>query len=197
MPVVCRKRGFPIKCPRCRLQAGCPNGSLSAMGKGRMQQVRCAACKRQWSIPVGEVEPLFCGERIHVRIELLLQAFALIVVGIPMCRVQRLVGIKAQTVKKKLLSILESHRWQELQRILEERFSIPGSYLSDFDFVIVSRGEVGQADFLDWSKELRRQDPADRAKCARLASRILGRRVKISEITGWSKRRRLRPRSTE
>jgi hypothetical protein len=158
-----------------------------------MQQVRCSACKRQWSIPGDEVMPLFCGQRIHVRIDLLLQAFALMVVGTPMCRVQGLVGIKAQTVKKKLLSILESDRWEVLKMILEGRFRLPGSYFSDFECVIVSGAENGGADFLDWAKELRRQECNGRRECARLASRILERPVKISEITARSTRRRRRP----
>jgi hypothetical protein len=158
-----------------------------------MQQVRCSACKRQWSIPIGEVEPLFCGQRIHVRIDLLLQAFALMVVGTPMCRMQRLVGIKAQTVKKKFLFVLESDRWKELKMILEGRFRLPGSYISDFDCVIVGGVENGRADFLDWAKELRRQKCNGRRECARLASKILGRPVKISEITARGTHRRRRP----
>jgi hypothetical protein len=126
-------------------------------------------------------------------IDILLQAFALMVMGTPMCRVQRLVGIKAQTVKKKLLSILESDRWEELKMILEWRFRLPGSYIFDFECVIVSGVENGRADFLDWAKELRRQEYYGQGECARLASRILRRPVKISEITAWGTHRRRRP----
>jgi hypothetical protein len=95
--------------------------------------------------------------------------------------------------QKKLLSILESDRWKELKMILEGRFRLPRSYIFDFDCVIVSGVENGRADFLDWAKELRRQEHNGQRECARLASRILGRPVKISEITAWGTHRRRRP----
>ncbi len=123
MKIRCRKPGFPVKCPHCEQLAGCPNGKRQTLAKVLRQQMRCRACKRQWSAPVGKVEPLFSGQRIRVQIDRLLQGFALMVVGIPMCRVGRLVGIKAQTVKEKLMSILKENRWEELKTLLEKRFS--------------------------------------------------------------------------
>jgi len=172
-----KKLVFPIACSGCNHVSGRRNGVREAVSKGTMQQIRCCNCGRQWSTALDN-KPLLAGGRTHVSLDALLQGFALIVLGVPMCRVELLVRIKAETVKKKLLFFLQPNNWESLKSILKEQFGIPSSYLSDFESVI-----IGGRDFLDWSKELRRQGGADRAACARLASRILQRRVNVSEIT--------------
>src|SRR5258705_13474855 len=95
MSIVCRKSGFPVECRFCGRRTGRPNGLRLSLANGLKQQIRCSACRRQWSRPAGNVDFLFSEERIHVRTDRLLEAFALMVLGIPMCRVERLVSIKA------------------------------------------------------------------------------------------------------
>ena len=182
--VKCKKFEYPIRCSRCRKLSGWPNGTRKSVSKGMMQQIRCRNCRRQWSAAVHN-NPLFAafaGKRTRVSFDALLQGFALIVSAVPMCRVELLVRIKAETIKKKLLFFLRKRGWEELQGILKQQFQITSSHLSDFESVIVFGEDMGQCNFLDWSKELRRQGGADRAACARLASRILGRDVKVREI---------------
>lgn len=149
-----------------------------------MQQIHCFECGRQWSTAVDKEQGFedIAGGRTHVSVLALLQGFALIVLGVPMSRMELLVRIKAETVKKKLLLLLRRRSWEGLRQILEERFKLPASYLTEFDCVIVLAAERGRPSFLDWSKQLRRQGGADRAACARLASRIMGRDVKVREI---------------
>ena len=194
MAVVCRKSGFPIECPSCNIRIGAPERLAAQFGQGA-DAAGSLFCLQATVVHMAttEVEPLFGGQQIHIRIDQLLQALALTVLAVPMCRVEKLVGIKAETVKAKLMFLLEAHRWESLDYLLEERFRIPRSYRSDFKSMIVQARELDVADFSSWAKQLRYQEAADRAACARLASRILGRPLHISDITAQSKRRRMRP----
>jgi hypothetical protein len=139
-------------------------------------------------MPISAVDPLFCGQRIHIRIDRLLKAIALVVIGLPLCRVEKLVGIKAETVKAKLLSLLDASGWESLDFVLEQRFKIPSPYRCDFHSVIVVARELDTADFSEWAKTPRYLTARDRAACVRLASRILGRSLSISDIR-WQRKR--------
>jgi hypothetical protein len=187
-PVTCRKISFPIECPRCHSWSGRPNGVRRTLALGPRQQVRCGRCRKQWLLPSPEVPPLFLFYRKRVRVQpdLLLQSFALVVLGIPLCRVEELVEIKAETVQAKLSLVLHRGRWQELDVVLEARFKLPRSFRSDFHTVFVEGAEFGEDDFFDWAIELRRRNRAYQAKVVHWASRILGREVKRSEIIAWS-----------
>lgn len=154
------------------------------MSNGTMQQIRCTNCGRQWSTAVNKkLFAVVAGIRTHVSCLRLLQGFALIVLAVPMSRVEFLVKIKAETIKEKLLLCLVPGRWPQLREILKDQFKIPTFYLSTFEGVIVVGAEIGQTDFLDWSKEIRREGGAERATRARLVSRILQRNVSVLEIT--------------
>ncbi len=155
-----------------------------------MQQIRCTNCGRQWSTAIHS-KRLFdavARGRTHVSCRGLLQGFALIVIAVPMSRVELMVKIKVETIKAKLLSCMGGGHWPLLREILEEQFQIPRWYLSNFESVIVLGADMGQPDFLDWSKEMRRERGVERAARARSASKILGRYVRVGEIISKSRR---------
>ena len=190
MAVRCRKSGFPIACPDCGRRSGRPNGWRHTRATGRRQQVRCSVCKRQWLLPSARVEPVFGGQRIHLSRERLLQAIALVVVGVPLDRVEGLLGIKGETIKAKIVVLLEAEQWEALSVVLEERFRIPEWHRSEFHRAIVVGMHFEPSAFRCWSKEFRRRDQRDQAKDLRLIGRILGRPVKASEIIPDRRRRR-------
>ncbi len=121
---------------------------------------------------------LFAGLRLHVSAEKLLKAIALMVVGLPLSHVEKRVGIKAETIKGKLLWLLKKDRWNVLDGMLEQRFRIPESYRLEFDTSIVANLDSEEPIFRAWGEELRRREPADRAQTLRLVARIAGRPVK-------------------
>jgi hypothetical protein len=161
-----------------------------------VQQVRCLVCRHQWRLPNGNEEVLFRGQRVHLKSELLLKAFALMVMGIPMSTVEKLLRIKAETVKNRLESLLWKERWDELDAVLEDRFRIPEFDRSEFCGAIVVGREFDQSAYRCWGKEFGRLEAADRAKSMRLIARILGRSVKTGMLTQRRGARKARPRST-
>jgi hypothetical protein len=133
-------------------------------------------------LPSEAEEPLFSGARIHVAIDRLLRAIALVVIGVPMHRVEQLLGIKAETVKRRLESLLEEDQWEVLDHVLEDRYRIPELHHSEFSAAIVVGRQQIRSAFRCWSKELRRRDRRDIAKDLRLIGRIVGRKVTAAEI---------------
>ncbi len=116
----------------------------------------------------------FGGKRLHVPLERLLKALACVVLGLPMSAAEKLVGIKAETIKTKLVSLLQADRWEMLNGLLEERFGIPQFDRGEFCRAIVVGRELEPAAFRCWSKEFRRLTPAERAQLLRRIARIVG-----------------------
>jgi hypothetical protein len=127
-------------------------------------------------------ESLFAGVRVHIAIGRLLKAIALFALGVPLHRVEQLLGIKAETVKRGLVSLLRAGKWETLNLVLEQRYRIPRWHRSEFGPAIVVGMERHRSAFRCWSKELRRCDRREFAKTLRLIERILGRTVKAAEI---------------
>jgi transposase-like protein len=174
MSIVRRKPGFPVPCPRCDKLSGWPNGIITRVTRGKVQQVRCAGCNYQWALRRDDLAWLFGGQRVHVRLELLLKALACVVLGLPMSASEKLLGIKAETIKTKLVSLLQADRWEMLDGLLEKRFGIPQFDRGEFHDEIVVGREWDPAAFRCWSKKFRRLTPAERAKLLRRIARIVG-----------------------
>ena len=172
-----RKTGFPVLCPYCRKNSGRPNGRRRTKSKGVVQQVRCAACGRQFTLEPGNDLQLFVGQRLHLPGELLLRALALMVLGVPMNTIQRRLGIKGETLKGRMEHILDRGQWLDLRDELETRLRVPRFEAGNFDLLIVfGRGEDPAA-YRCWAKEFRRMDPADRRQWLRTVARIMRRPV--------------------
>jgi hypothetical protein len=178
MTVGCRKRGFPVRCPKCRRQSGRPNGRRQTVAQGVVQQVRCWRCKRQWIWETGDVGGLFSGQRVHLPRERLLKAFALMVLRVPMNTVEKLLGIKGESVKRSLEWLLRKERWELLDDVLERRFKIPQVDRSEFHRAIVVGRRFDPSAYRCWAREFGRLEPADRTESRRLIARILGRPLK-------------------
>ncbi len=175
MRIVRRKPGFPVYCPRCERPTGWPNGFCRRAAKGIVQQARCAECKYQWPLPKDDVQALFSGHRVHVPLERLLKAMACVVLGFPMSAAEKLVGIKAETIKAKLVGLLNGHGWETLDDVFDKRFGISKFDREEFWRAIVVGREFDPAAFRCWSKEFRRSTPAERAQLLRRIARIVGR----------------------
>jgi hypothetical protein len=194
--MVCIKSNFPVYCAECGNRSGRPNGMRNTVTKGVVQQVRCLECRHQWALPSGNEDVLFSGQRIHLKTELLVKAFALMVMRVPMSSVEKLLMIKAETVRNKLESLLKEEGWEVLDAVLKERFRIPEFDRSEFCRAIVVGREFDQSAYRCWGKEFGRLEGADRAKSMRLIARILGRSVKRGMLTQRHGDRKARSCST-
>lgn len=175
MTLTCKETGFPISCPHCGGRSGRPNGFRNTVAKGKVQQVRCASCGHQWSFSKGDRDWLFSGRRIHVSIEDVLRAIALMTLGAPMSRVEKLVGLKGETIKTWFEWIVRENRWEAVGAELAERYQVPEYDLSEFHTSIILAKEFGdRSAFHSWSKQFRKSDPRDRVKSMRLMARIVG-----------------------
>jgi hypothetical protein len=188
MAFQCRKAGFPVRCPQCGRWSGRANGQRQTLAWGSVQQIRCwrKGCQHQWTARSGEVAQLFAGLRLHVRAQDLLKAIGLLVIGLPMRRVECLLGIKGETVRAKLAWLLDHDRWETLKAVLGKRWRIPPSYFVDFEAVVTDHWGSGDPVFRYWGDELEDRSSADRAGTMRLIARIAGRPV---SVIGWGSRR--------
>jgi transposase-like protein len=184
-------QGRPVVCPHCGTQAGRPNGRRPSVARGLMQQFRCANCGRQWSVPTDWREPLLWHRRNHVSEPVLLKGMALVVRGLPMSAVEKLLGIKAETLRKKLTQLLEDDLWEMLDRVLEERFRVPRRQRTEFQIEVVERlaFEPEAPIFRDWGRRLRTLGPSDRQAAIRAAARLVGRPVMAFIGRAFARRR--------
>jgi hypothetical protein len=175
-----RKPGFPVVCPQCNLLEGRPNGRRKSVCHGMMQQVRCSACKCQWSFPIVGPEPLFSDTRSHLKDDRLLDAIALFVIGVPMEAVEKILAVKAETLKAKVISLIDSWLWDMCDHILQKRYRIPKWDRSEFRREIVESRQFdgGEKSFRWWGRRLCELDPNERERSLRLATRIAGRSVR-------------------
>jgi transposase-like protein len=184
MSIGCRKSGFPVNCPRCGHRSGHPNGTRQTPTQGPRQQARCYDCKYQWSLFGGDASAasIFGTQRIHVSIERLLKAVALVVVGVPMNTIERVLRIKSETIKRRVLLLIP--QWERLSLVLQERFEIPDSYCSDFYDAVVVGVEFEPSAFRCWSKEFSRLNWRDAARDRRVITRIVGRQQAALILAG-------------
>jgi hypothetical protein len=184
MIIACRKKGFPVECPKCGRRSGRPNGTRQSRARGPRQQVRCANCKHQWPLLANDLDLLFHGEPIHVDAERLLKGFGIVVIGAPMRFIKRWLGIKGETVRTRLVSLIRAGKAEALDAFLGERFGIPERRRSEFQGAVVALLEFEPSVFRCWSKEWRRRSGPERAADLRLIGRVLGRKVKAAELMG-------------
>jgi hypothetical protein len=141
---------------------------------GKLQQVRCAECRYQWTLKKHKMEALFWGPRVHVSIDRLLKGIALMVLGLPMSLAEECLSIKAETLKARLVSLLDADRWEALDAVLEQRFGVPTFARAEFRRAVVIGREFDESSFRCWCKGFQHLSPAERSRSLRLAARIAG-----------------------
>jgi len=94
------------------------------------------------------------------------------VLGLPMERVEKMLDIKAETMKGKLVRLLDHNGWEALDAELQRRFNIPEFYRSEFHRAIVDGRAHEKSAFRCWAKEFGRMDPSDRTRLRPLIRQI-------------------------
>jgi hypothetical protein len=179
------KTGFPVICIQCRSVSGRPNGIRKTKYSGDLQQIRCSTCARQWTVRITRKDRIFNGRRVRIDEEKLLQAFALFALQIPMSKIEKLVGIKAETITAKLESLfgVRGGHGYDIRGLLVERFGLPESDVSDFVTLIQCGREFSPSAYRCYAKEYRRLAPSERAKTIRMVAKVMGSPVgEIREV---------------
>lgn len=173
-----------IQCP-----AGCgsarviKNGGYQHPNLGRVQRYRCRVCGARWKVFArwSALQP--CPDkRWNTCVESFVQAAALLVLRIPLAQIERLVGLKSETIRDhltRLIGDVESRRC--LERVLMRSFGLSWESVSAFTEHIdgVVAHFVGLRSWTSEGFGARMRDPATRRRTAKIAGRILGDTVCI------------------
>ncbi len=134
------------------------------------------ACGKNWSQPKTPM-PAYFPKGVSCRIppEKLIKSLALLVSGVPMNTIERLMKIKAETLKAKFVLLLTSSiAWAHLEGILAHVYKIPKEELAEFQGTIIVGLELDRHPaFRCWGQQIRRRGPRHRYAAQRRAEKIL------------------------
>jgi hypothetical protein len=144
-----------------------------------MQQYGCRKCGSYWVKSVKYSIPLDIFAGLRIPVVLALKAVAMFAIELPMCRIEQLLGLKAETVKKLIVHFTGKEEiWDFVKefvmsnfRILEDEIDRLGAIQDEFLF--------RQEPFRGRALDFRLLDPLERRKVMRRAIRIAKRNIAI------------------
>jgi hypothetical protein len=164
-------------CPFCLDETGRPMGRRGTKSKGRVQQWRCIRCRRWRSRSTEPYHYLFPGRRYRLPAARLLQALALLVLGLPMEWIQKMVRVKAETIRKHFQDLVRTETWGALKPSLLG-VGVPQALLQQFD-AEVEECRFGVDSFRGRGQRFRQMKASQRRQLVLRASRVLKRRVSL------------------
>ena len=105
------------RCPRCSSLETKANGTI----KGRVQQYRCKDCGKSWTVAVDALVGT-SGRGLRPPNQKTLKAVALNCLGIPKRQIERLTGVKSETIRRQLNRIQVEGCSDEFADLVEHHF---------------------------------------------------------------------------
>jgi transposase-like protein len=118
-------------CPSCGSKKTKRNGKRL---KGRFQQYLCGECGRQWAEPGDPLVSLLRSTGIDARRPGILRAVGLFIRGRTMSRIEKITGIKGETLKRYLETLRKQDLGDYLDDLLKRKARLSSSHLAELHF---------------------------------------------------------------
>jgi hypothetical protein len=141
------------------------------------QQYRCMKCHRQWTEAAHARFVLsdFTGRVLVVKV---LKGLGLFAIGLPMDRVEQLLGLKGETLRKHLLWLSREEVWDHVKELIVCKLRISESELEEIRLLPIELDYVPQP-FRCRAHEFRRLRALERRNILRRAVRIAESKIAI------------------
>jgi len=143
-----------------------------------VQQYLCKRCGRQRAKLPDSSWTLVSLPGLRISVVTVLKATAMFALGLPMERIEKRLGLKAETIRSYLLRLAESAGWVQVRALLILKTRISARDLEELDLLTVERAFDDQL-FRRRAQEFRRLTPSKRRKIECRCLRIAALRIRL------------------
>ena len=169
-----RKKRRRKRCIRCGSLDTKKNGPIWCRQKGKAWQYFCNSCQRQWVHHCDAFYRIPGCENIRTSKDKVIKTIALIAVSLPLNQIERLVGIRYETIWKILMVIGDSEEGKEqLTKIIDEKYADIPYFESWIAFWRLAYNRRQRKFLLDQALNMRRRNGFEKQEVLKNVCRIL------------------------